>query len=115
MTRIIKEFGKFNLIIEFDYSPGSPGTMYQKNGDPGDPPEPEELDITACKLEVLDDASRTGGCKFIDLYECGFLDEFDLGEKIEQFIMDAMPDESDGPDEPEFYGNGPWQNDEIRG
>lgn len=109
MTTIIKDFGKFDLAIEFDYSPGSPGTMYQRNGDPGDPPEPEELDITACWL-------RTPiGQPVIDLYAIGFLDELGLGEKIEQFIYDAMPDEPDAPDEPEFYGNEPWQNDEVRG
>lgn len=37
--------------IEFDYSPGRPGTWYKRNGDPGDPPEPDELDVTSVKVD----------------------------------------------------------------
>ena len=44
------------LIFEcgFLYSPGRPGTMYRKNGDPGDPPEEAELELTSCRLEVIE-------------------------------------------------------------
>lgn len=30
------------------YTPGHEGTMYQRNGDPGDPPEPSEFEILMC-------------------------------------------------------------------
>ena len=29
------------------YYPGSPGTWYRRNGDPGDPPEPAEWELTS--------------------------------------------------------------------
>jgi hypothetical protein len=34
------------LVICFDYTKGRPGRMYERNGDPGYPDDPEELDIT---------------------------------------------------------------------
>lgn len=37
--------------ITFTYSPGRPGTWYKRNGDPGDPPEPDELDIESVKVD----------------------------------------------------------------
>ena len=33
-----------SIIVSFRYSPGRAGSMYQRNGDPGDPPEPAEVE-----------------------------------------------------------------------
>lgn len=37
--------------VVYDYSPSSPGCMYKRNGDPGDPPEAEEIDINEVYAE----------------------------------------------------------------
>lgn len=36
--------------IEYRYSPGSPAVMYQRNGDPGWPAEPAEIEFIRAKL-----------------------------------------------------------------
>jgi hypothetical protein len=48
--------------VEGNYSPEFLGTFYTSNGDPGDPPEPSEYEITSIKLlsgtditKILDD------------------------------------------------------------
>ena len=38
------------LVIHFDYDKGSPGCMYLRNGDPGYPPDPEQVEITDCQV-----------------------------------------------------------------
>jgi hypothetical protein len=38
--------GEHDYTVWFDYSPGRPGKMYLRNGDPGYPDEPPELEIT---------------------------------------------------------------------
>ena len=43
------------LLIEgISYTPGRPGRMYLRNGDPGDPPEPAELTWEAIRLDLPD-------------------------------------------------------------
>jgi hypothetical protein len=42
------------LIVDFNYYPGSPGSMYKKNGDPGDPPESEEVEILSARIDGVD-------------------------------------------------------------
>ena len=37
--------GEAEVTVEYDYSPGRPGKMYLRNGDPGYPPEPALVDI----------------------------------------------------------------------
>ncbi len=39
------------LYVEFDYSPGRPGKMYLRNGDPGYPDEPAEVEVTEIRFE----------------------------------------------------------------
>ncbi len=39
--------------VEFDYSVGRPAVMYLKNGDPGYPEEPAELDVTFFSLNKI--------------------------------------------------------------
>ncbi|NOJ26582.1 MAG: hypothetical protein DA330_01025 [Nitrososphaera sp.] len=38
------------LEIDFTYSPGHPGSFYNRHGDPGDPPEPAEVEILSATL-----------------------------------------------------------------
>ena len=52
--------GEAEYTAHFDYSPGRPGKMYLRNGDPGYPDEPAELDITdlernGCTVPIIDD------------------------------------------------------------
>lgn len=52
--------------IDFDYSPGRPMTMYERNGDPGDPPEPAEVTINSISV---------GGQDLTDVFSQGFTNE----------------------------------------
>lgn len=36
---------EFEVEVQVSYYPGSPGRMYMANGDPGDPPESEEIEV----------------------------------------------------------------------
>lgn len=36
---------EIEVDVEGNFSPGSPGTFYRSNGDPGDPPESAEFEI----------------------------------------------------------------------
>jgi hypothetical protein len=42
------------LKCKYDFLPGSPGCMYKRNGDPGNPPEPAEVHLTEVDLGGLD-------------------------------------------------------------
>lgn len=54
------------LEVEVDFSPGNPGTMYRSNGDPGDPPEPDEVEIkSAIRLSDGKDVSEL----LVDYYD----------------------------------------------
>lgn len=64
--------GEKTYLVTCSITPGSPGTMYARNGDPGDPPEPSEveineminletgmpIDINSLPTEVLNDISE---------------------------------------------------------
>ena len=39
------------LDVDYTYTPGNPGCMYQVNGDPGWPPEGPEIDILAIRVD----------------------------------------------------------------
>lgn len=39
------------LYVTFNYYKGSPGHMYMRNGDPGDPPEPSEIEMLSIHLD----------------------------------------------------------------
>ena len=52
--------GEAEYTAHFDYSPGRPGKMYLRNGDPGYPDEPAELQINELErngicLPIIDD------------------------------------------------------------
>ena len=59
---IIDEDGEFEreatISVEADYTPGSHGTWYKRNGDPGDPPEPPECEITSIIVKEKDQPDR---------------------------------------------------------
>lgn len=40
--------------VEFDITPGRPGKLYLRNGDPGYPPEPAEVDILSVTRAGVD-------------------------------------------------------------
>lgn len=42
------------LLVSFNYTKGRPGSMYKSNGDPGDPPEGDELEILSATFNGLD-------------------------------------------------------------
>ena len=42
------------VLVSFNYYKGSPGSMYKRNGDPGDPPEGSEVDIICAMYNGVD-------------------------------------------------------------
>lgn len=80
MTVTIYDDEDRELIVTGDYSPYHPGTMYRRNGDPGDPPEPAEFSIS----QVLSDGSDiTAECDLVDL-ELRCLEEITEEEDCEE-------------------------------
>jgi len=49
---------KVGFSINYDFTPGYPGCMYQRNGDPGDPPEPADVCVNSVKLFVNGEKDR---------------------------------------------------------
>ncbi len=50
--------GERDVEVSYSYSPGRPGRMYMRNGDPGYPDEPAEVEILLVNflgLDVLED------------------------------------------------------------
>lgn len=37
--------------VTYRYQKGDPGCIYQRNGDPGWPPEPPEIEVTAAEVD----------------------------------------------------------------
>jgi hypothetical protein len=50
-------FGEYDMKVEIEYHSGRPGRWYMPNGDPGYPPEPDEIEI----LDVLVDGKPLEG------------------------------------------------------
>lgn len=46
--------GERDCQVQFKYWPGHPGTWYRRNGDPGDPPEPAEVEVTSVTVDGWD-------------------------------------------------------------
>lgn len=49
--QIIRGGEAVEVEVECDYSPGHPGCWYLPNGDPGDPPEPAEMNVISARDE----------------------------------------------------------------
>lgn len=45
---------ELEVEVEFNFYPGSPGRMYMPNGDPGYPPEPDELEVLSVALTTAE-------------------------------------------------------------
>jgi hypothetical protein len=55
MTDTVKlNFGGQRLLVEYDYTPGTPDVYYLSNGDPGYPGDPEEFYVTGVKMQGPD-------------------------------------------------------------
>jgi hypothetical protein len=78
---------KISLEIEVDvigqYIKGHPGTYYRSNGDPGDPPEPDQFEIT----NVI-----WGGLDITDHLSDDNFDFYELEEECLENIRDEEPD-----------------------
>lgn len=74
------------LIVEYDYSPSTPDVFYLRNGDPGHPGDPEEIDWSASLLvggvEVPLDGDWLNASVFEDL----------IREDVQKQIDRACPD-----------------------
>lgn len=46
--------GEQDVEVSYSYSPGKPGRMYMRNGDPGYPDEPDVFEILSVLLFGLD-------------------------------------------------------------
>lgn len=67
------------------YYPGSPGSMYKRNGDPGDPPEDPEFDI-----HHIFDGDKEVTQEFID------------DEDLYEAILEKIGEVEQRYDEPEY-------------
>lgn len=47
-------YDEIPVDIKFTYSPGRPAVMYLRNGDPGYPADPPEIDLVSVHLEIDD-------------------------------------------------------------
>jgi hypothetical protein len=45
------DIGEVDLLVDYDYTPGRAGTMYDRFGDPGSPPE--GCEVQATKVTIL--------------------------------------------------------------
>lgn len=80
---------EIEVEIEGNHSPGRPGTFYRSNGDPGDPPEPEEFEIQSVKWQGVDISSMLDK------------ENFDWSS-LEEEILEDISDRGDDYDEPDF-------------
>ena len=89
------EVGGHALHVEYEYSPGRPGRMYLRNGDPGDPDEPPEFAATKIELQVSPHS-------FLDITD--FVEEVGGLDIVDQLAFDAAEREGvfyppEGPEE----------------
>ncbi len=59
------------VVIQFKYSPGRPAVMYLKNGDPGYPADPPEVDFVEANL--VHHTIDTGMQKMLDEWAVEYL------------------------------------------
>ena len=67
--------------VEATYTPATPGRMYLKNGDPGYPPEPEEIEIIEVDGiavgDLTDDEIKEIEMEVAEAYDSGDDREYD--------------------------------------
>ena len=54
MTIDLGDFGEQEVEVQYSYSAGRPAVMYLRNGDPGYPEEPAELEVLKVFLGKLE-------------------------------------------------------------
>lgn len=89
--------GNWTLDVEGHYSPGRPGRMYLRNGDPGYPDEPPEFEIERVWAQVEFRGSSVGLDVTDLLEEVGALD-FVASKALEK-VEEAGPPEPPEPEE----------------
>ena len=75
------ELGGHELRCEYDYSEGTPSTMYRSNGDPGDEGDPEEFAVTKVLLQ-------TAPGVWFDLMN--LLEDLGVGERIDELAREQL-------------------------
>lgn len=46
--------GDFDVVVTFNFSPATPDVWYSRNGDPGSPGDPEEIEIISVMVGGFD-------------------------------------------------------------
>ncbi len=87
-THTVESFHEFGLTVEYTFQRGAPAVMYLRNGDPGYPAEPDEIEIVAVRLN---------GHDIKPLLSDRFLD--DLEEELAE-------NHDDSPDDPDMLPGG---------
>lgn len=91
------KLGGETLRCSYDYSPGTPSTMYRSNGDPGDEGDPEEFEVTKVELLALV-ATAFAPAIWRDITD--LLDDLDVGEKIDELARAEFDTLAEAADEP---------------
>jgi hypothetical protein len=90
-------FGEGCAQVTGYYTPGRAGKMYKRNGDPGDPPEPEEFEVESIIVGGVDITEElVGVCKEVRQGMCtsDWIDWIDWYiEKHMWKIVEAYSDE----------------------
>ena len=47
--------GDIAMTVRFNYTPGRPAVMYLRNGDPGHPADPAEVEFVSARLGISDE------------------------------------------------------------
>lgn len=89
--------GGQDLRVTWHYDPGHPGTMYRRNGDPGDPPEPAEW--YAEKVELK--APNGSWIDITDLATALTRDPGEPGDPIQDALDNLVGDGEPEPLDPE--------------
>ena len=98
--------GGQDLRVTWHYDPGHPGTMYRSNGDPGDPPEPEEWYAEKVELKAKLDASHDLSpadlwLDITDLATALTRDPGEPGDPIQDALDNLVSDDEPEPLDPE--------------
>jgi hypothetical protein len=83
MTRnhtVSHRIGEIPVTISFSYYAGREGSMYKRNGDPGDPPEDAEIEILSIEYSGID---------HMDMFSAGAL------ATLETYLYELMADGDD--------------------
>jgi hypothetical protein len=77
------------MSVSGEYSPGCAGSMYRRNGDPGDPPEPSEFYIEKIMVDEQNITDFFDGLEHA-LYVDGVCSAQDCYIEIEDLCIDII-------------------------